>query len=165
VLRPSVVFGENDSFLNPRARLLRVAPMLLLPCGKARVQPVYVEDVARICVDALDRPDTYGQTLALCGPRVYTLLELARWLAATMGLERRIVSLNESLSFTLAALTEWLPAAPLTRDMVLSLSTNSICDSDFPTFAGPPMALEAVVPAWLNGTGSRLGFDRYRAHH
>jgi uncharacterized protein YbjT (DUF2867 family) len=165
VLRPSVVFGDNDNFLSPLVRLLRVAPMVLLPCGNARVQPIYVEDVARVCVAALDLPDSYGETLPLCGPRVYTLAELVRFLAIALRLDRRIVPLNASMSVALAALTEWLPGTPLTRDMVLSLHTDNVCDAVFPEFVAAPTTLEAFATAWLNSADTRHGYDRFRAHH
>jgi NADH dehydrogenase len=164
ILRPSVVFGPDDAFLMPLACLLRMTPVLMLPCGHTRFAPVYVEDVARVCVQALDRPDTHAQTLSLCGPDEYTFAELARFLARTMGLNRTILPLNDTLSFAFATLTEWLPGAPLTRDMVRATRSNSVCTGAFPEFAGPPTSLEACAPGWLGGKDAR-GYDRYRSLH
>ena len=78
ILRPSVIFGERDRFLNLFAQLQSVLPVLPLAGADARFQPVWVEDVARAIVAAIDDPSTIGMTIECCGPRVYTLADLVR---------------------------------------------------------------------------------------
>ena len=68
ILRPSVVFGRGDSFLNLFADLARMFPVLPLTGASCRFQPVYVEDVAEAVYQSLTRPDAAGQTFELAGP-------------------------------------------------------------------------------------------------
>nr|MDQ2735559.1 complex I NDUFA9 subunit family protein [Pseudomonadota bacterium] len=77
ILRPSVIFGERDRFLNLFASLQSVFPVLPLASAGARFQPIWVDDVASAIVRTIDDPTTIGMTIECCGPRVYTLAELA----------------------------------------------------------------------------------------
>lgn len=163
VFRPSVIFGHDDSFLNMFAGLLRVMPVLLLGCPQARFQPVYVEDVARAFVASLDNPATHGQGYNLCGPKVYTLQELVRYVAHTLGLRRRIFGLNATLSYLQAYALELLPGQLMTRDNYYSMQRDSVCDCPFPVVFGfQPTALEAVAPGYLAGVTPRGAYLRFR---
>src|SRR5262245_22579087 len=77
--RPSIVFGPRDQFLNRFAALLKCLPGMAVPCPDARFQPVYVGDVARGMVAALDDPQTHGKVYELCGPREYTMKQLIQY--------------------------------------------------------------------------------------
>ena len=76
ILRPSVVFGPEDKFLNVFAKLLRLFPLMPLARADARFQPVFVGDLADAIVNALERPVTIGKTYDVAGPEVFTLGEL-----------------------------------------------------------------------------------------
>ena len=88
VLRPSVIFGMHDRFLNLFAQLQSVAPVVPLAGSDARFQPVWVEDVAEAIVRCLDRPDTIGQTYECAGPQELTLSEIVRLAGRWAGHER-----------------------------------------------------------------------------
>ena len=149
--RPSVIFGEQDSFTNRFANLLRWMPGVFpLACADARFQPVYVEDVAQVFVAALDRHSTYGQRYDLCGPRNYSLRELVEYLAALSGRRCRVVGLNRRLSWLQAALLEYVPGKPFSLDNFLSLQVDSVCQSGFPAVFGlTPTCLEDIAPRYL----------------
>ncbi|MEW7982549.1 MAG: complex I NDUFA9 subunit family protein [Candidatus Sedimenticola endophacoides] len=83
--RPSVIFGEEDSFFNRFAALLRLPGPFPLACPEARFAPVFVGDVARAFVAALDDPATWGRHYELCGPRAFTLRQLLEYTAACGG--------------------------------------------------------------------------------
>lgn len=161
LLRPSVIFGRGDSFLNLFAELLNWMPLILLGSPRARFQPVFVEDVARVFADSLVSRDTFGKSYELCGPRVYTLRELVEYVGRTTGRPRRIIGLGDGLSYWQAFALELLPIKLLTRDNVLSMRVDSVCRCDFPLGIAP-RALEAVAPAWLANTTPRSRYRQYR---
>jgi len=166
VLQPSVIFGREDRFLNLFAHLARILPVIALASPRARFQPVHVGDVARATVAALDDPRTFGQTYQLCGPRVYTLRELVEYVVRTLGLRRPVIGLNRSLSMLQAGLLEHLPGKLMTRDNVLSMQVDNVCDCDFPAVFGfSPTPMEAVVPMYIVGgtPRSRYRWFRFRA--
>ena len=161
--RPSVIFGPADSFSNRFAGLLRyTVGAFPLACGSSRFQPVYVEDVARAFVRALDDPRAFGQRYNLCGPHRYTLLELVQYIARQIGSPVRIVSLGPLASRLQAGLLQFAPGKPFTPDNYRSLQVDSVCDDGFPAVFGiTPVALEAVAPAWL-GPDRNTVFSRFR---
>jgi NADH dehydrogenase len=148
VFRPSVIFGPEDEFLNLFARLARFLPVLALACPEARFQPVYVGDVARAFVAALEARESFGERYDLGGPRQYTLRELVQAVCAITGRRRPIVGLGERLSMLQARMLELSPVKLMTRDNVRSMRVPSVCATPFP-FGIEPAALEALAPSWL----------------
>ena len=166
ILRPSVIFGREDRFLNLFAKLARVMPLLALASPNARFQPIHVDDTARAVVMSLTDPRTFGQTYDLCGPHVYTLRQLVEYVVRTAGLQRPVVGLGASLSALQAALLEHLPGTLLTRDNLLSMTVDSVCGCAFPdVFGFVPSPLEAIVPTYITESTprSRYRWFRYRA--
>lgn len=165
LFRPSVVFGKGDSFLSLFASLARTLPVLFLASPYARFQPIWVEDLARAVVLSLEEPQTIAQSYDLCGPKVYTLRELVAYAGQCAGASPRIVGLNPGLSYLQARLMELLPVKLMTRDNLLSMSVDSVCDCDFPPIFGTaPTPLEAVAPEYLSGTELSTRYLRFRAH-
>ncbi len=160
--RPSVIFGPGDSFLSLFANLLRLAPVIPLAGAWARFQPVYVGDVARAFGLALDDPATHDRVYSLCGPTVYTLEDLLRLTARTLGLKRWILPLDKGASHLFARLMEFKPGRKLmTRDNYYAMLTDNICPEGFPAQFGRPTALEAVID-YLRGSGPHCGYERFR---
>jgi NADH dehydrogenase len=163
IFRPSVVFGEGDAFLNLFARLVRVFPVLPLASARARFQPIWVEDVARCFAAALGDPRTFGQVYELGGPRTYTLEELVRFVASTLGRRRAIVPLPEGLGRMQALFLEKLPGKLMTRDNLDSMRVDNVCKAGFPAVFGfEPAPLETIVPSYLGEAQARSRFDKYR---
>lgn len=162
--RPSVVFGEDDRFLNTFATLLSLFPVIPLACPEARFQPVWVNDLARAMASTLEDPAAWGRTFEVCGPRAYSLRDLVRFVGATTGRERPIVGLSEGLSTLQATLMECMPVKLMSRDNVRSMQRPSVCDCDFQgQFGFAPAALETTAPAWLAPRGRRSRYDDLRA--
>jgi uncharacterized protein YbjT (DUF2867 family) len=158
VFRPSVIFGAEDSLLNRFAALLRVAPVLPLAGADARFAPVFVDDVAEAFARTLASPATRGKTYELCGPEVYSLEELVRFVRAQLRLKRAIVKLPRWLGLFEAWLGEYLlPGKPFSRDNLASLGVPSLCTSDGLAELGiHARALSVVAPTYL-GLGRRQG--------
>lgn len=168
VLRPSVIFGAEDRFLNLFAQLQAVAPLLPLAGGSARFQPVWVQDVASAIVACLDRPQSIGQTYELAGPMVFTLSELVRLAGRWSGHERLQLPLPTALGYLQALMLELLPGAPLmSRDNLASMRVPNIAGGQLPGLAAlgiTPMALEGVASSYLSRyIGSNMGSTMGRA--
>ena len=161
LLRPSVIFGEHDRFINLFASLQAVFPVMPLAGAKARFQPVWVEDVARAIVTCLDTPASIGQTIECTGPAQYTLADLVRLAGRWSGHVRPVLALPEFAGRLQAMAMEWLPGEPLmSRDNLDSMRVPNVASSNAPglaTLGIEATAIESVMPAVL---GRRSGVAR-----
>ena len=160
--RPSVIFGAGDSFTNRFAALLRSIPLMFpLACPNSRLQPIYVDDVAHCFTTALFNEHTFAQRYDLCGPKVYTLYEIVRYIADTIGAKRHIVKLPDWQSKLQASVLQWFPGKPFTPDNFQSLQVDSVCSGAFPDVFGiEPQAMEDLVPTYLTSGPDK--FDTWR---
>lgn len=163
--RPSVIFGRGDSFFNRFSSLLGISPVFLpLACGQARFAPVYVGDVVEAMVRSISNKATFGQSYNLCGPDVYTLVQLVELANKWGGHGKQIIQLNDGFSRLQARVMEFVPGKPFSRDNYNSLKTDAICSKPFPQIFGiTPHTLEAVVPGYLGRGASQQRFDDSRA--
>jgi len=167
VFRPSVIFGPEDRFLNQFVLLARISPVLAIPKADARFQPVYVGDVVRAMMAALDDRDAAGKRYDLCGPREYTLKEIVRFACEITGRGRLVLGLPDSLATLQAWTMEHLPAALrlLTRDNLRSMTVASVCtgcpSGGFP-FGFEPATMETAAASWLAPQGPRERYPRLR---
>lgn len=154
--RPSVIFGPGDNFFNQFAKFLKLMPLVFfIACPRARLQPVYVNDVCEAMARSLDDRHTWGGRFELCGPEVYTLKELVQYTARAAGLKRWVLGLGPFLSRMQAAVLSLMPGKPMTLDNYRSLQLDSCCGkNDLEGFGIVPTALDAVVPYYL-GTQNR----------
>lgn len=161
IFRPSVVFGVDDHFINTFAGLARWFPIIPLAGAHSRFQPVHVADVVRAFHLALDEPATVGQAFALCGPRVYSLRELMVFAGALRNKRPFIIALPGALGRVQAALLEWVPGTPMSRDNLDSMRVDSVCDQPWPAMLGAqPRSLESFAADYMSSTA---GDDRYAA--
>jgi uncharacterized protein YbjT (DUF2867 family) len=155
ILRPSIVFGREDQFINRFAGLIRMLPIVPVIGAGTRFQPVYVGDVAKAVAMALDGPP--GETFELGGPDIYSMLELNRWIAKAIGRDPAFIEVPDIAARLLAQGTGWLPGAPITMDQYKMLgSDNVVTGSDGLASLGiVPTPLDVVADDWL---------DIYRRH-
>lgn len=157
LLRPSVIFGAGDNFFNLFARLQASLPVMLLPGADARLQPVWVGDVARAVARCLQDPATVGQTYELAGPTVYTLRELVGIAGRLSGHERPLIALPRALGYLQALALQCLPGEPLmSTDNFASLETDNVASGQLPGLAElgiAPEALEPTVATYLDLQG------------
>lgn len=155
ILRPSVIFGPNDSFLNLFASLLKRVPLMPLGGADARFQPVYVGDVAAVAVEALQRAEAAGQTYEVAGPTVYSLGELVKYVGRLTGRPRPVIPLPGALAGLQAAFLELLPGPPMSRDNLRSMERPSVAAGAPLPWGWQPQALEALAPTWLGKANKR----------
>ena len=167
LLRPSVIFGAEDKFLNLFAQLQAVAPVMPLAGSHARFQPVWVEDVASAIVHCLDDAATIGQTYECTGPTVYTLSDLVRLAGRWSGHERPQIPLPDAIGRLQALAMEMLPGEPLmSRDNVDSMKVPNIASGRVPGLDAlgiSAAALEAVAPGYLGARQDCGRLDAWRA--
>ncbi len=164
--QPSVIFGPHDSFFNRFAKLLAMPPKFLpfpLACAKAKFAPVYVNDVAKAFVNAIDDKTTFGKRFALCGPREYTLLELVQFTNEVCGTGRKIIPLGNGMSKLMATIMGMVPGKPMTIDNYLSTLVDSVCSDDIPNLiAENASTVEEIVPQYLGKKSLRGRYSQYR---
>ena len=168
VLRPSVMFGNEDRFMNQFAKLQRFLPVMPLAGAFARFQPVWVDDVATAIVHCIDRSDTIGQTFECTGPEVYTLAEMVKLAGRWSGNERPILPLTDGFGHLQAATLELFSSnPPLSRDNLDSMRVPSVAGGHLPGLASlgiQPAALETVAPQYLRASFTGRGrLNAYRA--
>ncbi|MDX9950908.1 MAG: complex I NDUFA9 subunit family protein [Methylophilaceae bacterium] len=164
IFQPSIVFGRGDSFLNLLATIVKLMPVVALAKPEAKFQPIWVEDVAEAFVNSLSNVDTYGKTYQLGGPRVYTLRELVEFVIFVLGKKRKIVGLNDRLSYWQAYAMEMMPLKLMTRDNIHSMEVDSVCQGPLaPELGLKPAPIEAIVPEYLANDTPRAAYERFRS--
>jgi NADH dehydrogenase len=166
ILRPSVVFGPEDVFFNRFAQLARFLPVLpAFAEGTAKLQPVYVADIALAAAKALDGTLVAGTTYELGGPETMTLIEAMNLALRLVERRRLVLPLPMAPSRWIARATEIASAVSLglfpemlttTRDQVDLLSRDNVVSAaaaaEGRTFAGlgiTPRGPEAILPLYL----------------
>ena len=150
ILRPSIVFGREDKFINRFAAMIRLSPVLPVIAPQAKFQPVFVGDVADAVVAALDAPT--GATYELGGPQLFTMGELQRWIADATGRNRLFVDVPDAVAGALATGFGWAPGAPVTKDQWLMLQTDNVVAPNAAALRDlgiVPSALASIAEGWL----------------
>jgi len=146
IFRPSIIFGEKDAFFNRFAGLLKALPVFPLAVPEARMAPVWLDDVCRVMLEAIDDPGAVGETIPLCGPEVFTLEELVEYTARAAGLQRTVIGLPDWASRLQARVMQLVPGKPFSVDNYESLQTDSVCPDGCPR---QPTSIDAIVPRYL----------------
>jgi len=129
ILRPSVVFGPDDKFVNMFASLIAMLPVLPVFGPQAKLQPVFIDDVAEAIGQALSDPQAHGgKTYEIAGPEVITMLELNQRIAAATGRRRLFIELPDAVSALIAA----LPGSPISRDQWALLQAGNVASGALP---------------------------------
>lgn len=145
ILRPSIIFGREDAFINRFAGLIRMLPIVPVIGAETKFQPVFVGDVARAVVAALGRSG--GQTLELGGPQVFSMLQLNEWIAKATGHHKLFVPVPDAA----AKLLTFIPGGPISGDQLKMLAhDNVVSGADGLAALGiVPTPLDAVAHDWL----------------
>ena len=156
ILRPSIVFGQEDHFFNRFGAMAALSPMLpLIGGGTCRFQPVFVGDVAAAIASAVTDPAAAGRAYELGGPGVYSFKALMEIVARETGRRPLLAPIPfpvASLIGLAGDLVAGLIPPPLTRDQVELLKTDNVVAPGAAGLADlgvQPTALEAILPTYL----------------
>jgi len=159
ILRPSIVFGREDDFINRFAKMIKMLPIVPVIGGDTKFQPVFVDDVAKAVIEALANPAQYaGKTLELGGPEVISMEQLNRRIAEASRRTRGFIPVPDFVSGIMASATGWLPGAPITKDQWTMLQSDNVVangKNGLKTMGIVPTPLGAVMDEWM---------VRYREH-
>jgi NADH dehydrogenase len=157
VLRPSLVIGPEDQFLNRFAAMARLSPVLPVIEGNSRFQPVYVQDVAAAALAGLTRADAAGQTYELGGPDVMSFRAILQMINRETRRNRMLLEVPVAAAALMAKLGDLLPFMPMTSDQLAMLGKDNVVSPGALGLADlgvTPTPMAAFVPAML---------ERYRA--
>lgn len=151
ILRPSLVVGPEDQFLNRFAAMARLSPVLPVVAGASRFQPVYVLDVAAAVVAALGMAGS-GKTYELGGPDVMTFRAILQMISDETHTHRPLISLPDGLARLMGRIGDILPFVPMTSDQFAMLQRDNIVGAGMPGLAELGITatpLSAFAPAML----------------
>jgi uncharacterized protein YbjT (DUF2867 family) len=153
IIRPAVMFAQDDSFLTTILRLLRVLPAYpIFGDGRTRLQPVYADDVAAAIAQVLRQSKRPSPVYELAGPRVYSYEQVVRTIARNAGLRPMLMRTPFGLWDAVAGLAEILPHPPLTRNQVELMQIDTTASGNLPGFREfgiSPRSLEEELEAML----------------
>ncbi len=152
ILRPGVLFGEDDRFVQMFAGLIAGIPVLPVFAPTAELRPLFVDDAAAAVVAALADPAAHGgKVYEIAGPESMTMLELNRRIAASQNRKRSFIPVPDALS----ALFAMLPGTPMSSDQWILLKGGNR-----PSGALPGLKELGVTPRPLG-----LFLDRWMTRH
>jgi NADH dehydrogenase len=175
ILRPSVIFGADDKFINLFAKLQSLFPVMPLAGAHARFQPVWVEDVAQAVVRSLSTFSgaagaSAPKVIEVCGPEVFTLKELvqisARLSGVRAGRGRPVIALPRWMGRIQALLMELAPGAPLmSRDNLDSMLVDNVATGKLPGLEAlgiKPSPLKPLAQDYLTQSQAHVGLPGIR---
>jgi NADH dehydrogenase len=161
ILRPSVIFGAEDKFLNVFAKLQKIFPVLPLAGADAQFQPVWVQDVATAVVRCLAgaSPDASPRTIELVGPEVFTLKQLVKLAGQSAGLGggfgRPVFGLPDWAARLQAKLMGLAPGEPvMSTDNLDSMKVPNVATGKYPgldSLGITASALQPIAQGYLQG--------------
>lgn len=164
ILRPSIIFGAKDNFINMFKLLVKWLPLIVLLSPQSKFQPIFIEDISKILTKGLWDKKTYGKVYELGGPDVYSLKEIIKLIIKSEKLQRIVIPLNKPLSYLFALSMEILPIKILTRDNWRSMQVDNVVDVQYAIpYLYPLMRLEYYLENKKNRLPVRAKYNFYRS--
>ncbi|MEM6276953.1 MAG: complex I NDUFA9 subunit family protein [Pseudomonadota bacterium] len=155
ILRPSIVFGPEDSFFNRFADMSKLSPFVPVVGASTRFQPVYVGDVAAAVIAGLDQGKSGIHELG--GPEVETFSALMERMLGVLGRKRLVLPLPSSVGMLMGTSFEILAKVTgiepqITRDQVKNLGADNVVSTEYPGLAElgvMPTPMAEILPSYL----------------
>lgn len=155
ILRPSVLFGEDDRFVQMFAGLIARLPVLPVFAPQAKLQPLFVDDAAEAVAAALGDPAAHGGKIyEIAGAESISMLDLNRRIAASQNRKRSFIAMPDGASALFAA----LPGTPMNSDQWNLLKGGNTASGTLPGLTAlgiTPRPLGLFLDRWM---------VRYREH-
>jgi len=151
ILRPSIVFGTNDSFFNLFNKLINILPIIPLAGSKTKFQPCYVGDVTDAIIKIIEQVNL-NSIYELGGPKIYTFKELIETLLVSLKKKRLIVELPDFVARVQAKVMQLLPNPLLTEDQLEILKSDNVCSNQYPGFKELGISartVEIILPNYI----------------
>ena len=152
IIRPSIIFGVEDSFVNRFAQLIKLLPIVPVIGGNTKFQPVFVGDIAKAALAITNNPsEFYSKTFEFGGPQTVSMTDLNRWIAERIGVKKVFIAVPAFAAAAMARVTGWAPGAPITWDQWLMLQSDNVVSSadGFTALGITPTPLDSVADDWL----------------
>ena len=153
ILRPSLIFGPEDRFFNVFASLVQFSPVLpLIGGGKTKFAPIYVGDVSKAIVKALELNHSKSKIYELAGPKNYSFKELMEILLTEIKKKRFLIPIPFGVAKFQSYFLQMMPNPLLTPDQVEMLKYNNVASGDCPTLkdlgiSGTP--IQSILPKYI----------------
>jgi uncharacterized protein YbjT (DUF2867 family) len=148
IVRPSILFGDDDNFLMMFGKLISQFPALPVFGPQARLQPLFVDDAAEAIGNGLGMTEAQGHTYEIAGPEVVTMLEINQRIAAAQCRKRSFIELPDAVSGAIAS----FPLGPISRDQWALLKAGNVADPSNPGIAAlgvEPRPLSLFLERWM----------------
>ncbi len=150
ILRPTVIFGNEDILINNIAHLLRRFPAFAIPgAGDYRLQPIFVEDMAKLAVDV--RKSDENMIVDAVGPEIYTFSTLVEQIHSVVGSRARLIHLPPKIALALSRIIGLLVNdVVLTEQEIAGLMADLLISSESPTGT-------TSLADWLRANAKTIG--------
>ena len=150
ILRPAVLFGGDDILINNIAWLLRHLPIFgVFGAGSYRLQPIHVEDLARLAVE--QGRASANVTVNAIGPETFTYRELVETLGQILGVRRPIVSVTPEVGYVAGKVIGALMGdVTITREEIGGLMADLL-------YVNAPPTGSTRLTAWTHAQRETLG--------
>ena len=151
IVRPSIVFGTNDSFFNLFNKLINILPIIPLAGSKTKFQPCYVGDVTDAIIKIIEQVNL-NSIYELGGPKIYTFKELIETLLVSLKKKRLIVELPDFVARVQAKVMQLFPNPLLTEDQLEILKSDNVCSNQYPGFKELGIStrtVEIILPNYI----------------
>ncbi len=125
ILKPSIIFGPKDKFINLFYTMVKYLPIILLISPFAKFQPIYVNDVVEIIIKSINDKKTFNKSYELGGPDIYSFFEIIKLIAVSQKRKICILPLRNKISYIMVRIIECLPFKIITRDNLKSMSLDN----------------------------------------
>lgn len=158
IVRPSIIFGREDNFLNQFAAMISKLPIVPVIGGNTKFQPIFAPDVAKV-IEAIitqgtgpKRANHAGKIYEVGGPEIITMRALNEWIADAIGRDVIFADMPDVMASAMATMTGWAPGAPITSDQFKMLGKDNIVNADIDGLKALGIAatpMEIAKQEWL----------------